>query len=357
MGRGSLIRLQYVHGYTDRHGHKRHYFRRRGKQIALPGLPGSDEFMTIYKLALADQPASAATKVPAPPGSFAALAKLYYASTQFTTLAKSSRAGYRGVIDSFLERHGTKRVDGIKRRHINAIISAMADKPGAAIVLLKRIRTLIHFAIDEEWITIDPTRRVKSYKSQELHTWTDDEIARYEARWPIGTRERLAFDLLLYTGQRSCDACRMARPDAADKIRVAQQKTKEKLVIAVHPRLRASLDAANSGHVAAIITQYGGPFSVKSFGRFVSAAIDAAGLPDECVPHGLRKAAARRLAEAGCSAKEIMSVTGHKTLAEVERYVRAADQERLNHTALTRQIENDRLATLPVASGYPIGNK
>jgi integrase len=68
--------------------------------------------------------------------------------------------------------------------------------------------------------------------------------------------------------------------------------------------------------------------------------IQAAGLPPRCVPHGLRKVAARRLAEPGCSASEIMAITGHKTLAEVERYTRAAEQERLARQAIKRQSEN-----------------
>jgi enterobacteria phage integrase len=84
-------------------------------------------------------------------------------------------------------------------------------------------------------------------------------------------------------------------------------------------------------------TEYGAAFSVKGFGQFVSAAIQAAGLPTRCKAHGLRKAAARRLADAGCSANQIASVTGHKTLAEVERYTRAADQERLAKEAIAKQ--------------------
>src|SRR5262249_7833594 len=70
------------------------------------------------------------------------------------------------------------------------------------------------------------------------------------------------------------------------------------------------------------------------------AAIRDAGLPSRCKPHGLRKAAARRLAEAGCSASEIMAITGHKTLAEGERYTRAAEQERLARAAINRQSQN-----------------
>ena len=64
--------------------------------------------------------------------------------------------------------------------------------------------------------------------------------------------------------------------------------------------------------------------------------IDAAGLPARCVTHGLRKAAARRLAEAGCSANEIASITGHVTLEEVARYTRAADQKKLAREAMSK---------------------
>ncbi|MFX6357469.1 tyrosine-type recombinase/integrase, partial [Acinetobacter baumannii] len=70
---------------------------------------------------------------------------------------------------------------------------------------------------------------------------------------------------------------------------------------------------------------------------------------ERCKAHGLRKAAARRLAEAGCSASEIAAITGHKTLAEVERYTRAADQERLARQAIQRQSTNQ--------SGKPLSDE
>src|SRR5262249_15137641 len=119
------------------------------------------------------------------------------------------------------------------------------------------------------------------------------------------------------------------------------------LIITVHPELRRSLEACPSGHLAAIVTAYGTPFSTKGFGQFMSDAISEAGLPPCCKAHGLRKAAARRLEEAGCSAHEIMAVTGHKTLSEVERYTRAAEQERLNAAAMAKQLENKKVANSP----------
>jgi enterobacteria phage integrase len=214
-------------------------------------------------------------------------------------------------------------------------------KPGAGIILLKRLRTLIRYAIALGWTDRDPTAGVKAYRSKEIHTWNEDEIATFEKRWSEGSRERLAFELLLYTGQRGSDVHRMLWSDlVGDSIRVAQQKTAAKLTIPIHKSLSRLLEIADRNCTTILATAYGRPFSVKGFGNMVSAAIREAGLPRRCKPHGLRKAAARRLAEAGCSASEIMAITGHKTLAEVERYTRAAEQERLARQAIKRQSEN-----------------
>jgi enterobacteria phage integrase len=125
-----------------------------------------------------------------------------------------------------------------------------------------------------------------------------------------------------------------------DAIRVAQQKTAAKLTIPIHESLDRVLSTANRNHSTILVTADGERFSVKGFGQMISTAIRDARLPERCKAHGLRKAAARRLAEAGCSASEIAAITGHKTLAEIERYTRAADQERLARQAIQRRSEN-----------------
>lgn len=218
----------------------------------------------------------------------------------------------------------------------------MANKPGAGIILLKRVRTLVRYALALGWIDRDPTAGARSYRPKEIHTWNEEEIETFEKRWAEGTRERLAFALLLYTGQRGSDVHRMLWADyIGDAIRVAQQKTATKLTIPIHENLACLLAMAKRAAPTILVTVFKKPFSVKGFGNMVSAAIRDAGLPRRCKPHGLRKAAARRLAEAGCSASEIMAITGHKTLAEVERYTRAAGQEQLARRAIKRQSENE----------------
>jgi enterobacteria phage integrase len=310
----------------------RYYFRRLGRRTPLPGLPGSDEFMQAY-LALSSTPSKTVPQRPVPGAkTFAALAIRYYGSPQYLALSSTSRKNYRRVIDAFLEKHG--------REHVDLLIGKLANTPGAGIVLLKRLRTLVRYAIALGWTDRDPTAGVKGYKSKEIHTWTESEIEMFQAYWPEGTRERLAFALLLYTGQRGSDVHHMMWADVVQAtIRVAQQKTAAKLTIPIHDTLARILKLTEHGTGAILVTAYGEPFSVKGLGNMVSGAIREAGLPGRCKPHGLRKAAARRLAEAGCSANEIAAITGPKTLAEVERYTRAADQVRLAQQAIRRQID------------------
>jgi integrase len=252
MGGRSLTMLRYIHAFVDRHGLARYYFRRHGKQVALPGLSGSAEFMAAYAGLIENQPSD--NRVPratARAGSFAALAALYYGSPQYSALSPTSRGNYRRVIDKFLEGHGHRDAAEMRRQHVDAIIGKMAAKPGAAIILLKRIRTLIRYAIAIGWRDNDPTSGVKGFRSKEIHTWTEAEIEQFEARWPTGSRERLAFSLLLYTGQRGSDVHRMAWTDiSGGVIRVVQQKQPVKLTIPLHPSLAAELAVTKRRHVA-----------------------------------------------------------------------------------------------------------
>jgi enterobacteria phage integrase len=127
-----------------------------------------------------------------------------------------------------------------------------------------------------------------------------------------------------------------------DAIRVVQGKTGERLTIEIHPELRRALNAHPREHHVIIATAFGRPFTEKGYGQWMAKAIERAGLPAECVTHGLRKAAARNLAEHGATAKEIAAITGHRTLKEVSRYTADADQTKLAKAAIARLPERNR---------------
>jgi integrase len=185
---------------------------------------------------------------------------------------------------------------------------------------------------------------MKRIKLGKLHTWTDTEIRTFEMKWPPGTRERTAFDLLLSTGQRSSDARAMAWSHVENnRIHVTQKKTGKKLSIPIHPDLAGTLAAQPGPRQRFILTnRHGAPYSAASFHNLLKKAAADAGLPKHCVPHGLRKAAARRLAEAGCSTKQIQAITGHDSLSEVARYTEAAEQEILATAAVERLVRHNK---------------
>jgi integrase len=265
------------------------------------------------------------------PGTFDRLVQEYFESSSYARLSSSSKRPYRLVIERWVTEEGIghRLVAQMTRQHVDRMLARRQATPGAANDLLKKVRILMRFAIGNNWRSDDPTLGIKRFKAGTFHTWTDDEICGFEDHWPVGTRERLAFALLLYTGQRRSDVVRMSWGDIeADCIRVVQQKTKTKLVIPLHPDLAEMLAQWPKTHVVILPTRQGRPFTPAGFGGWMAEKIAAAGLPDHCVTHGLRKAAARRLADAGCTTLQIMSVTGHKSLQEVERYTRETAQQR-----------------------------
>jgi integrase len=172
-------------------------------------------------------------------------------------------------------------------------------------------------------------------KSDGWASWGEEEIAAFKSRHSIGSRARLALGLLLYTAQRRSDVLRMGRQHLRNGIlEVRQQKTRAVLAIPVHPELQAILDATPTDNLTFLVTERGKPFAPGSFNDIFRRWCEEADIPKQFTPHGLRKAACRRLAELGCSASQVMAISGHRSLSEAEKYVRAADQRRLARDAI-----------------------
>ncbi|WP_162922242.1 tyrosine-type recombinase/integrase [Asaia bogorensis] len=206
---------------------------------------------------------------------------------------------------------------------------------------LSLLGILFRYALENEQISVDPMsgiRRVKE-RGEGSRTWSEEEIAQYEAFWPIGSRQRLAFALMLYTGQRRSDAVKMGPNDIWDGfLDVIQQKTGARLSIPIHPALAEILATEPLTGGTYLRNQAGHQASSNGLGNQFRAWADAAGVSGDLSGHGLRKAAARRLAEAGCTPHQIAAITGHKTLSEIERYTRAVDQKKLAEEAMQRVV-------------------
>ncbi len=354
-GPGMTVKLRHIKRFKDRHGQMRYYFRKPGvKPTPLPS-PDSPDFMAAYHAAAGNSPAPVKAKERAgAEGSFDRLIADYFKSMKFLRTKPSSQSVTRSILLRFTAKHGHRLVRDMQRQNVEKLMAKMADTPAAANNLLKKLHAVLNYAVKIKMIAVNPASQIEKFREGTHHTWTDHELAQFEARWPLGSRERTGYALALYTGQRRADLVHMAWRHidrAANTIRVVQDKGGAELDIPIHEELTKALAAWPQKHLAILATPDGRGTSVPGFGNFMADAIDAAGLPDRCVLHGLRKAAARSLAEAGCSAHEIMSITGHKSLAEVQRYCDKASQKRRAAAAIVKLQANKSATVLATQPG------
>jgi integrase/recombinase XerD len=181
------------------------------------------------------------------------------------------------------------------------------------------------------------------YRSSGHHTWTDDEIQKFYDRHPLGSQARLALDLLRYTTGRREDGPRLGRQHMRDgRVRFRQAKNEHRnpidIDIPLHPALAESIAAAKvSTNMTFLLTEFGKPFTANGFGNKFKDWCRQADLP-HCSAHGVRKATSTALADAGATSHEIMAITGHQTLEEVERYTKASNRKKMADSAMRKLI-------------------
>jgi len=325
------LKLKYVNEYRDRTGKLRRYFRKGSKRGALPGEIGSPEFMAAYQALLGHKPAPT-TKIT---GSLGLLITSFYNSRAFRDLKPSSRQTYRAALEPLASVHG-HRTARITHKQAAKLIADIGENRPAMANLTKRVLQAVYkFAVKEGWVDANPIIGIDPFKTGTHHTWTEGELQAFEKRWPIGTRQRLAYTLLLYTTQRGGDVTKMNRADiVAGELHVIQQKTGAELYLPFVQEIQRALVAYPANGLSLFGRKDGKPITRGGLTSFMKEAVEKAGLPAKCVPHGLRKAGMRRMAEAGASVNQIAAVSGHKSLREVQRYTEAADQRRLARDAM-----------------------
>jgi integrase len=340
-----MAKLPYVKEYTDDCGIRRRYFRRKGfKGGTLPGPIGSPEFMEAYQAYIGGKSAPLA-KGANGPGTFGCMIADYYRSVEYANLKPNSKTLYRYALEPLKEKYGHRPLSTMSRENLVRIIETIgARAPGMANLTRAVLQKMLKVAVARGQIRINPlTDKVEAYKIGTHHTWTDAELEQFEARWPLGTRQRLAYALLFYTGQRSGDVVRMTRGDiSGGRIKVVQEKTGTELKIKIHLDLAKAIKTGPAKGLNLIGDEYGRPIKRPALSHLMRVAIREAGLPPRCVPHGLRKAMLRIMAEGGASAKRLAAVSGHKTTKELDRYTAAADQQTL---------ADDGIASIPSRTG------
>jgi integrase/recombinase XerD len=293
--------------------------------------------MASYKAALSSADVQKRSAHRKDAGSFGYVCRAYYASVAFKLLDVSTQSWRRRALDSICERHGDKPI-----KLLLPIRDELSDRPGAARNRLKALRALFRWAVELDHAEKDPTRDIKPlpYVTAGHHAWSLEEVEIFEAFHPIGSKARLAMALMLYTACRREDAVRLGPQHIRHgRLQFRQAKNEHRnpvdIDIPLHPDLVEIIETSRSGHLTFLVTEYGRPFSAGGFGNKFREWCDQCGLTN-CSAHGLRKAAAARLAERGASAHEIMAITGHRSLEEVERYTRAVRRSKLADSAMSK---------------------
>ncbi len=367
------IELKYV-DMRIRRGRVYYYFRKRGmKLVPLPGVPGSEEFSAAYEACLAAHAPRTLHKVRQ--GERTAVGTLGWAIREYKSpdnppwkrLGDSSKAVYLRAFDWLEDNHGTVLLSAFDQDMMRAIRDERAASPSVANLTVDKFGQIWSWA--KEFRTaelrgpfklpaISPTFGVKSLDTEgkPAPAWPAELCAAMEQH---PSRAMVTFYYLArYTGQRRGDCCDMEWAhynERTGKIFVMQEKTNTRVWVPAHRRLREYLatvprtttrKGVEQDNTHILTSQYGRKFAATGVtNRIIEITRDDLGFKDEdgdvYSPHGLRHACGAALAEAGCSAQEIMSILGHLTERQANHYVAQANRNRLGEVAMGRWEQHD----------------
>jgi integrase len=403
----SKLRRSFPYCYAElsRHGKVVLYFRRaKGeRKIRIHSEPFSSEFHMDYASARNGRfdairghtansvRAESRPKAPVP-HTWRWLCEKYFAAREFHALGSTTRRVRRQILegtydepiapgksetfgDCPLSHFRAKAIKVLRDRKIRREQRTVLHENGvaerqeilvnieAANSRVRAIRAVLNFGKEEftNFVERNWARDVSllASGSDGHHTWSIEEIEQFERHFPVGTKARLALALLLYGGQRRGDTVRLGEQMRRDGMLVfTQEKNRSrrpvKAYVPIIAELQRILNASPTGDLVYLVSGRGAPFTKESFGNWFRDRCRKAGL-EGCTPHGLRKACVVRMIELDCSPFEIMALTGHRTMKEVERYGREYLRERaalnvfekwLNKHAATAQDAEAKVKSL-----------
>jgi integrase len=346
-------RLKYCVFDPDPNGNDRYYVRKPGhKKIRIrETFEDADgritpAFMKAYFAALEtlDEKPAAPPKTPREK-TFHWLVDQYYRSSKFKNFDQLTQADKRSVLDRFCQTAGNLPYAALRKEDVEASQDKRRATPGAADKLVKYLRSLFVWAIEKKLATFNPAVGIpKINETEGWHAWTPAEVDIYRTYYKIGTKARLALELMLNVGARISDASRIGRQHETDgwlnfvAWKNRNRKSRKTIQCPITRKLAEALAATPTGDMTYLVNDLGQPFTINGLGNKMRDWCDAAGLP-ECTAHGLRKAAAVILAESGVTAPELCALFGWSKLETAEIYIRQARQRTMVANAFTRLDE------------------
>lgn len=338
--------LPYLSPEEDRHGNMRYYVRRYGKRIRINEKVGTPAFLEAYNVALKslERPTRNVAEIkPAADATMGWLASLYFGSVEFRRLDATSKKRRRSIIEECLDeplKPGSMHiirdcpVAKFSSAHVKMLRDRKAEVPGTANNRKKYISAMFGWAIENKVASSNPARDVKriDYATDGFHTWSVDEVAQFIKRHPAGTKAYLALGILLFLGVRGGDVVKLGPGMVSNGvIRMVPRKTRHKRVEEsfkpILPVLADIIAKSPTGRFTYLETERRKPFSAAGFGNWFKDRCVEAKVPGSA--HGLRKAGATILAEAGATDRQLMAVYDWTTEKQANTYTRAANRKRL----------------------------
>ena len=340
-------RPPHLHREKTRHGKLVWYVRvggsSRGPRLRLCAEYGTAEFWEEYQAALAGKPPKSE---PPHAGTLAWLLERYRETTAWTYLSPATRRQRENIFAQILETAGKQPFAKITTSVIMAGRDRRSNTPVQARKFLDAMRGLFRWAVKAGLVKADPTigiENLRTPKTDGFTVWSEDDVAAYEARWPIGTRQRVWLDVLIYTGLRRGDAVRLGRQHVRNgiaTIKTEKSGYRVEVSLPILPVLAKTLEAGPCGDLTFVAGENGHPLAKELFGNLFRKACNAAGLRGRSA-HGLRKAAATRAANAGATVAELEAIFGWSGGSMAALYTRAADRRRLARGAM-HKLANDK---------------
>ncbi len=346
------VKLPYLTSTRGKAGAAYYYYRRGGQWVPIKSADGSfppphdPAFMAAYtRIHQSFEHAPDSHRGAA--GTMAALIEHFLDSPEYKQLSDPSRYEYRRYLDQIKRAMGSKPVATMPPERVLAFRDRYQDRPRTANYVVSVLRRLMAFALQRGYRPdqVNPAAGIKPLKTSGRghRAWEEGEIKKFRDHWPKESLQRVAFELLLNTGQRGGDVAAMTRGQYDGQvIRLTQRKTGERLIIPASETLTAVLDPWLATHKNLVIltTRKGTGLNIYYFRHMLRDAFDDAGLPKDCDAHGLRYTAATVLKELGCDWEDIGAITGHATVEMVRKYTKKKRRATVAIARLNRAEKN-----------------
>lgn len=313
---------------------------RETPRIRIRGEYGSPEFMEAYRRAMAGEPQASKRLSKPSKGTLCWLCDRWRESSKWHQTAKSTQRQRDNILKGILDAAGDEPYSAITKAHVIAGRERRMATPFAANNYLKTLKALFSWAKSADLIAIDPAVDVEPLsRATEGHApWTEHDLAAYRATHKIGTRARLAMELLYHTGLRRGDVVRLGKPHLGkDKIaRIRAEKTGEPVSISFTQELLVIVSNSPIGEMTFITGPSGMRQTKEAFGNDFRKWCRAAGVTKSA--HGLRKLAATEVAEGGGSEMELQAMFGWRSDDQSSVYTRSAKRDLLARQAAAKRV-------------------